>query len=257
MSNENTSIHEFDLSLICEYYTAFHRQGPGSTESTLKALSFIDGLNEHSRIVDLGCGTGAPSLDLAKHTKAHITGLDMFQDFIDIFNANAEKAGLQNRLKGVTGSMDNLPFQKQSLDVIWSEGAIYNIGFKRGLKDWKPYLKPGGYLAVSEACWFTNERPQEIEDFWIPEYPEIDTIPVKIAQMQDAGYLPLAAFVLPETCWTDNFYSDQAAVQADFLKKHKGNSQAEEFAAYERHGAAMYDTYKDYYGYVFFVGQKL
>ena len=58
---------------------------------------------------------------------------------------------MQDRVKGIVGSMDNLPFQNEELDLIWSEGAIYNIGFERGLNEWRRYLKPGGYIAVSEV----------------------------------------------------------------------------------------------------------
>ena len=72
--------------------------------------------------------------------------------------------------------MDNLPFQNEELDLIWSEGAIYNIGFERGMNEWSKYLKKGGFIAVSEASWFTSERPAEIEDFWMDAYPEISVI---------------------------------------------------------------------------------
>ena len=57
MSNENKSIHEFDFSLICEYFSSVERQGPGSAETTIKALSFVEGLTDKSLIADLGCGT--------------------------------------------------------------------------------------------------------------------------------------------------------------------------------------------------------
>ena len=257
MSNENKNIHEFDFSLICEYFSGIERQGPGSPESTLKALSFIDNLNEQSHIVDLGCGTGGQTRILAQHCAGKITGLDLFADFIEIFNRKASTLELNNKLKGLVGSMDNLPFEHESLDLIWSEGAIYNIGFERGINDWKQYLRPGGYLAVSEASWFTNERPAEINDFWVNAYPEIDTIPVKVAQMQKAGYVPVATFCLPKTCWTTHFYEPQVAAQDIFLKKHINNQTAIELVANERHEAELYSKYKDYYGYVFYIGKKL
>lgn len=63
--------------------------------------------------------------------------------------------------------MDNLPFREEELDLIWSEGAIYNIGFERGLNEWRKYLKTGGYIAVSEISWFTEQRPAEIHNFWM------------------------------------------------------------------------------------------
>lgn len=257
MSNENKSIHDFDFNLICEYFASIERQGPGSPEITLKALGFIDNLTEKSRIADLGCGTGGQTMTLAQNAPGQITGLDLFPYFIDLFNRNARQLNLQDRVKGVVGSMDDLPFQKEELDLIWSEGAIYNIGFERGLNEWKPFLKKGGYIAVSEASWFTYERPAEINDFWIEAYPEIDTIPNKVGQMQKAGYIPVATFVLPENCWTEHFYALQAEAQEKFLKKYAGNKTAEKLIFYQRHETELYYKYKDFYGYVFYIGKKI
>ncbi|MBE0646738.1 MAG: methyltransferase domain-containing protein [Bacteroidales bacterium] len=257
MSNENRSIHEFDFNLICEYFSSIERQGPGSPEVTVQALSFIDHLTSESRVADLGCGTGGQTIVLAQHAPGHITGIDLFPTFIDRLNVNAGKLNLQDRITGVVGSMDNLSFQNEELDLIWSEGAIYNIGFERGLNEWRRFLKPGGYIAVSEAAWFTEERPAEIEEFWQDAYPEIDTISNKVGQMQKAGYIPVATFILPETCWTEQFYVPQEKAQEAFLKKYAGNKTAEEFIEYQRHEARLYDKYKAYYGYVFFIGKKI
>jgi ubiquinone/menaquinone biosynthesis C-methylase UbiE len=148
-------------------------------------------------------------MTLAQNTTGNIKGIDLFPDFIHQFNQNAQSLNLQDRVSGIVGDMENLPFQEEELDLIWSEGAIYNIGFERGLNEWRKFLKNGGYIAVTENTWFTEERPAEIQDFWDKIYPEIDTIPNKIAQMQKAGYLPIASFILPETCWTDHFYAPQ------------------------------------------------
>jgi len=257
MGNENKSIHEFDLNLICEYYSSVERQGPGSPEITLKALSFIDNLSSESRIADLGCGTGGQTMVLAQNTPGHITGIDLFPTFINLFNANAEKLNLHDRTLGVVGSMDKLTFQNEELDLIWSEGAIYNIGFERGLNEWREFLKKEGYIAVSEASWFTEKRPAEIEEFWQDEYPGIDTIPKKVAQMQKAGYIPVATFILPENCWTEHFYAPQLEAQETFLKKHAGNETAREFIENQRHETQLYFKYKEYYGYVFYIGKKV
>ena len=257
MSNENKSIHEFDFNLICEYFSSIERQGPGSPEVTIKALSFIYNLTNESHIADIGCGTGGQTMVLAQHAPGHITGIDLFPVFIDLFNSNAVKLNLQDRIKGVVGSMDNLQFKNEELDLIWSEGAIYNIGFERGLNEWCKFLKTGGYIAVSEVSWFTEKRPDEIDKFWLDAYPEIDTIPNKVAQMQKAGYIPVATFILPENCWTENFYVPQVMAQEAFLKKYAGNKTAEEFISSERHEALLYTRYKEFYGYVFYIGKKL
>ena len=257
MNNETKTIHDFDFSLICEYFANVDRQGPGSPEVTLKALSFIDNLTDASRIADLGCGTGTQTMTLARHAPGRVTGLDLFPEFIDIFNRSAERLGLQERVKGIVGSMDDLPFEEEEFDLIWSEGAIYNIGFERGLKAWRKYLKPGGYVAVSEGTWFTPERPAEIHDFWMQAYQEIDTLPNKVAQMERAGYVPVAGFILPENCWTEHFYAPQAAAQERFLKKHAGNRSAGELIASQRHEMGLYCKYKEFYGYAFYIGKKI
>ena len=257
MSKENKSIHEFDISLICEYYSSVERQGPGSPEITLKALSFVDKLTKESRIIDLGCGTGGQTMVLAANTPGEIIGLDIFPKFIDLFNANARNLNFEERVKGLVGSMDDLPFQEKAFDLIWSEGAIYNIGFERGIKEWHTFLKTGGYIAVSEACWFTDERPAEIHEFWMDAYPGIDTIPNKVEQMQKAGYVPIATFIIPENCWIEHFYAPQVAAQEVFLRENAGNKAAEDFIANQRHETQLYHKYKEYYGYTFFIGKKI
>ncbi len=257
MSNENKSIHEFDVKLICEYFSTMERQGPGSPEITIKALSFIDNLTNESKIVDIGCGTGGQTIIIANNTSGNITAIDLSPIFIDIFNVNSQKLNLQDRVNGILGSMDNLPFQNEELDLIWSEGAIYNIGFERGINEWHKFLKKGAFVAISEASWFTQERPVEIDEFWNKEYPEIDTISNKVTQMEKAGYIPIATFVLPEYCWTENFYAPQVYAQEKFLQKNIGNKTAEELVENQRHEAELYDKYKEFYGYVFYIGKKI
>jgi len=143
-SNEQTvdkSIHDFDLTIIYEYFSNTERQGPGNREETLKALKFISGLTGKSKIADIGCGTGGQTMVLGENTSCEIIGIDSWQGFINQFNENARIKNLENRVKGMVGAMENLPFQEEEFDLIWSEGAIYNIGFERGMNEWRKFLK--------------------------------------------------------------------------------------------------------------------
>ena len=257
MENEFKTIHELDLSMIYEYFSNTERQGPGSPQITLKALSFIAGLTKKSKVADVGCGTGGQTMVLAQKIPCEIIGIDLWPDFINQFNQNAQNKNLHERVKGIVGNMENLPFQEEEFDLIWSEGAIYNIGFERGLNEWRKFLKQGGYIAVTENTWFTEERPAEIQKFWDAAYPEIDTIPNKVAQMQKTGYLPIATFVVPETCWTDYYYAQVPQMEESFLKKYNGNESAEELIRSERYEVELYNKYKAYYGYVFYIGKKI
>ena len=258
MENEKKLIYDFDTNLICEYFGMLERQGPGSPESTIRALSFIDNFSNELNIADFACGTGGQTMILAQNTKGTITGLDICSDYIVKFNANAEKLSLQNRVKGIVGSMDNLPFQNEEFDVIWSEGAIANIGFGKGLNYWSGFLKKDGYIAITYESWFTDERPAEIEKFWVDAVPEIDIIGHNISILQKAGYSLVAAFTLPEKCWTDTYFIPQNKIQKLFLEKHSGNIKAaEDFIQYMKYEAELYSKYKQYYGYVFYIGKKL
>ena len=254
---EEPTIHEFDFDLINEYFTELERLGPGSPAETIRALGFIGNLSNITKIADLGCGTGVQTMVLAQNTEATITALDLYAGSIDKLNATAEKLGLQHRVKGIVASMDNLPFPKEEFDLIWSEGAIANIGFEKGLNHWRDFLKKDGYVAVSYESWFTDERPAEIEKWWMDAVPEITTIGHNIAIMQKTGYIPVAAFALPEHCWIDNYFMPQKARQEEFLKKHAGNKAVENMIAFLRREADLYLKYKQYYGYVFYIGKKI
>lgn len=254
---EDMLVQGFEFDLINEYFTEVERQGPGSPEETLRALNFIDGLSSRTRIADLGCGTGAQTMVLAQNTEASITALDLYAGSVDKLNATAEKLGLQDRVKGVVGSMDDLPFQDEEFDLIWSEGAISNIGFEKGLRYWRRFLRKGGYVAVTNESWFTEERPAEIEKWWVDAVPEISTIAHNVSLVQEAGYVPVATFTLPESCWTDNYFMPQKARREEFLRQHEGDKTVEEMMSFMEREADLYAKYKQHYGYVFYIGKKL
>lgn len=254
---EEITTYEFNFALINEFFIELERQGPGSTEETIKALSFIKNLSSKAKIADLGCGTGFQTMVLAQNTKANIIALDFFANSIDKLNKTALKLGFTDRVKGIVGSMESLPFSSDEFDLIWSEGAIGNIGFEKGLNYWKKFLKKDGYVAVTYESWFTEQRPAEIEKWWTDAVPEIDTIGHNVSIMQKAGYIPVAVFTLPENCWIDNYFLPQKARQEAFLKKHLGNKAVEDMIALLRYEADLYSKYKQYYGYVFYVGKKI
>ena len=137
-------------------FEAGKRQGPGGEDETrfairLSGLSAAEGL----KVADIGCGTGASTLVLARELDASVTAVDFLPDFIHELDIAAEREGLGNRLETLVAPVEALPFEAQSFDAIWSEGAVYNMGFAAGIKAWRRFLKPGGILAVSELTWLT------------------------------------------------------------------------------------------------------
>lgn len=257
MNNEDfKSIYEFDLNLIGDFFKDLPRQGPGNDEITRLALTMIPDLPADARMADLGAGTGGQTIALARNTSGHITAIELMPAFIDIMKRRVADAGLSERITVHEGSMDDLPFERESLDLIWCEGAIYNIGYESGLKLWYDYLKPGGYVAVTEATWFTPDPHPEIVEFWNEAgYPDIDTIPVKVRQMADIGYLPHAHFALPEKAWWD-YFAPMPENRKKFLARNPANPAAGMFARSNDTEIGLYTRYRADYGYAFYIGRK-
>jgi len=253
MENNQPSI----MDLIVETHIGLERQGPGSPEMTIKALSFFENLNEFSQVADLACETGGQTMVLAQNISGNIVGIDICPEFINIFNNNAKKLNLQNRVNGFVGSMDNLSFQKEEFDLIWSEGAIDVIGFENGLTHWYDFIKKNGYIAITSPSLFTYERPAEIEKFWVDAGGSIDTIESNISIMQKVGYSFVASFVLPEKCWTDNYFIPRESEDKALLEKYTGNKTVERYIEDNKFEEELYSKYKQYYGYAFYIGKKI
>jgi SAM-dependent methyltransferase len=189
-----------DLQLLMGLHKGGRRQGPGGEAETRLAIA-LAGLSaaKDLRIADIGCGTGASTLVLAQHLDAHVTAVDFIPEFLARLEAEALRAGVAGRIETRAASMDALPFAAAALDAIWSEGAIYNIGFANGVAAWRRYLKPSGVLAVSEITWLTRQRPRELADHWQREYAEIDTASAKIAILEQHGFSPLGYSCCPSS----------------------------------------------------------
>jgi len=230
-----------ELAVLLDLFKNSDRQGPGSKEETLKALGFMDlPRNRQVKIADLGCGSGGQTLTLAQKITGHLTAVDLFPEFLEELRGKSERLGVQEKIKTLQGSMEDLPFSKGAFDVIWSEGAIYNMGFENGVKKWKDYLTIGGYLAVSEITWITHIRPKEIEDFWQQEYPEIDTASNKIKILEDNGYTLVGYFYLAQNSWLENYYKPMEARFEPFLERNHHSAVAKNIVQEHQNGVSLW-----------------
>lgn len=247
-----------DYQLLIDLHKNANRQGPGGDAETEIALdlSMVD-RSAPLKIADIGSGTGASTLLLAQLLKAQITAVDFLQEFLEVLESKAENIGLSEKITTLCCSMDNLPFGDEEFDLIWSEGAIYNIGFERGVKDWKRYLKMGGLLVVSEITWITGSRPSELQKYWDDEYSEIDVASSKISVLEKNGYSPIGYFVLPEHCWLTNYYLPMQNSFKDFLYRNGNSEEARAIVEAENKEIELYEKYKKYYSYGVYVARKL
>ncbi|MFW5734546.1 MAG: class I SAM-dependent methyltransferase [Oceanidesulfovibrio sp.] len=248
----------FDLFL--ELHKGLPRQAPGSGASTRRALEQAGALPACPMILDLGCGPGAQSLDLARMTGGVVTCVDNLGPFLGELAMRAASSGLFERIEPVLGDMAALPdsVAPGAYDLVWSEGAIYNIGFDAGLGSWRRYLAPGGVLAVSELCWLGDEEsaPEAAREFWKEHYPAMRSAQANRLAMEAAGYDVLGSFTLPSEDWWESYYTPLLENLAAFEKKHAGEEIAQSVAAMERREIEIYREYGGWYGYVFFVGRS-
>ncbi|MCD4652912.1 methyltransferase domain-containing protein [bacterium] len=249
---------ELEFELLVDFHKDAERQGPGSSKETIKALEFIEiTKGDKLKIADIGCGSGAQTITLAQNIKGQITAVDIFPEFLDKLKLKSEGLGFQERINTIEKSMENLPFDNEEFDIIWSEGAIYFMGFEAGIKKWKNYLKTGGYLAVSEITWTTNSRPKQIEEYWNSEYPEIDTASNKIRILEENGYTPVGYFVLTQDSWLENYYKPMEKRFSIFLERNNNSEMARKIVEQEKAEIKNYMKYKDYYSYGFYIAKKI
>ncbi len=249
---------DLQLQLLIDLHKSHVRQGPGSDDATQKALT-LAGLDRsrHLKIADIGCGTGASTILLAKELNAHITAVDFLPDFLDELQNRAKDHGVAEKITSLNCSMDALPFADEEFDVIWSEGAIYNMGFESGVSAWSRFLKPGGKLIASEITWLTAERPLELQSHWDSEYPEINIASAKIGILEQYGYCLEAYFYLPTHCWFDNYYHPMQNSFDSFLERNGESEQAKEIVKCEKNEIALYEKYNAYYSYGVYIAKKL
>jgi len=138
-----------DYQLLIDLHRPAERQGPGGDAESKRAME-LAGLDRSRqlKIADVGCGTGASTILLAKELDADITAVDFLPEFLDELQTRANDHGVADRITTLNCSMDGLPFTEGEFDVIWSEGAIYNMGFEAGVSAWRGFLKPSGKLIV-------------------------------------------------------------------------------------------------------------
>jgi len=243
------------MDYFIELFGTLPRAGPGDNASTRKAFEMMDYLPSAPRILDIGCGPGVQTVELLRLSGGTVVALDLLPQMITRVRKAAADAELADRLETVQADMNEMEFEPSSFDMIWSEGAIYFIGFERGLATVKEFVKPGGYVAVSEAVWLETDPPREVIELW-KEYPEIDTVDRKLRIVSELSYQSVGHFVLPASSWTESYYDPLAKRISQYEQKWKGIPDAEDVLAEARREISIFQRYSRYYSYAFFVMRR-
>ena len=251
----NVEQNPMKMHYFFEIFEKLPRQGPGSTATTAQALRTIQHLlPTRPKVLDIGCGSGVQTLQLARTLGCPIIAIDNHAPFLQQLGAAAAAEGLP--IEAREASMLALPFAEGSFDLLWAEGSIFIIGLAAGLAEFRRFLKPGGLLAFSDLCWFETERPDEIQAFFdnvspgMPDAAQIDAL------AEQSGYRIIGGFNLPKSDWWEGFYLPLQAQVAQMRAQNASNAIAE--SVYEFHDTEieMYRRYHSYYGYRFVLLQR-
>lgn len=239
-----------------EVFENIPRQGPGLNESTKRAFSCIkQQLTEKPEILDIGCGKGVQTLELARYTFGNITAVDNHQFFLDCLEENFKRQVLTN-IRVKNADMTSLPFKKSSFDLLWAEGSVFIMGMKEGLKQWRQFIKAKGFLVFTDLVWLGSERPKELTEYWEAECLYILSIEEALEEVNRAGYQLIDHFTLPNEGWTEQYLLPQQTIIGNLRAKHTNIQEAMEVFNEIEFEREIFEKYNAYFGYEFFILKK-
>lgn len=242
-------------AIFFEVFEPLPRQGPGSLACARRALALCAELPPAPRVLDLGCGAGAQTLQLACLTEGTIVAVDSHAPFIERLRTKIEEHALSSRVMARVGDMSALDLPPESFDLVWSEGALYNLGLAMALPLCAGLLRPGGYLAFSEAVWRTLDAPPEVREAFA-DYPTMGRVDDVVPLIRKSGLSLVDHFDLPDEAWWDDFYSPMEQRIAELRTKYVGDAEALAVLDEVAKEPAMYRQSGRHYRYTFFVARR-
>jgi serine/threonine-protein kinase HipA len=243
--------HDEQIKALIELHRSLMRQGPGDPSFSKHILSLLPELPGNPRIVDLGCGAGAGALILAEWFHTTITAVDFARPYLDELEGHARARGLDHLIKTVEADMRNLKWPPACVDLLWSEGAAYNLTFEGALKTWRPLMAVNGLAVISEITWFTTDIPAPVVEFWQEAYPQIGSESENAALARAASFEVLGVHRLPAQAWWTHYY-DPLKERMDALRPSADPAMQAVIAETEDE-MAFFEKYADVYGYAFYL----
>ena len=236
------------VAALTDLHRGLDRKGPGDAEFSRNILSSLS-VPLKPRIADLGCGSGASALLLAQYYGSTVMAVDSSAVFIGELKARAVQMGLESLIVPIQGDMAELDWPLGSVDLLWSEGAAYNLGFERALKIWQPLLAKNGIAVISELSWFMDDAPARAIAYWQNAYPTMGTEAENVDRANRSGFNILSTHRLPSQAWWSNYYDPLR----ERMRQIEINSSTQSVIRETKEEMRLFKRFSDSYGYTFYV----
>ena len=235
-------------------FDGLDKLSPGDDSLSLYVLRSLP-QHRFEVVVDAGCGAGRQTFVLANELKMPIHAVDSYQPFLDRLTQRTKEKGFAQLVRTHCMDMKDIPSVFPTIDLLWSEGAAYNIGFANALATWAKAIRPDGFGVVSELCWLReNKIPDEVKEFFRSGYPEMQSVEQNIAIAEETGYELFNTYTLPKEAWVKDYY-DILEERAKWLVNHSHVS-VRDLAIETLKEIEAFKISEDSYGYVFYVLQR-
>jgi SAM-dependent methyltransferase len=226
---------------------------PGDNSLSLYVLRSLP-QHHFEVVVDAGCGAGRQTMVLAGELGTPIHAVDSYQPFLSRLKRRAKEKGLAHLVQTHCMDMKDIPVVFPTIDLLWAEGAAYDIGFADALSIWAKAIKPNGFAVVSELCWLRETIPDPVRQFFRSGYPKMESVPRNIAIAEEAGYKIFNTYTLRREAWVRDYY-EILEPHAKSLLNHPDVA-VRDFAVETLKEIDTFKISEDSYGYVFYVLQR-
>jgi len=243
--------------IFFELYESLPRQGPGNRACAARALALCRDLPPAPAVLDLGCGVGGQTFHLAELTSGTIVTVDSHVPSIERLRATVTELGLAERIRPLVGDMAEPRLPPASFDLVWSEGALYNIGIENALRVCHKLLRPGGCLAFTDAVWRKENPPPKVKASFDLDYPTMGRVPDVLTAIESCGFSLIGHFTLPDEAWWDDFYTPMQSRIKELRGKYADNDEALAVLDQLAQEPEMHKRHSDCYAYEFFVVRRV
>jgi SAM-dependent methyltransferase len=190
---------------------------------------------ESPAILDLGCGSGVPTIELAVLSKGRILAVDRDRLALSRLKKKIVSLNLKARVRTLAADISRYRPRRAGYDIIWAEGAVNAIGFEKALGLWRDGLKPDGYLVIHD---------------------EIKHDRQKLDAAGRLGWEVVTHFVVPVDAWLNEYFRPLSGHLQELASKYARSPEALEVLRREECEIEVFKTRPDDFASAFYILKK-